>query len=120
MISTCACVFILQRLAERVSEFKRMSFSEVDRAKWRKTLVTEMVSSDESGTDNGKATFSVKKLPWRSEKVTRFFDKLDVAHRARKSEQAAHQTKPRIHQGAVSTRQPPSHDQVPSWAIVSQ
>lgn len=111
---------MLQRLAERVSEFKKLSFSEVDRKKWRKIFISEMISSDESETETGKAILSIKKLPWRSEKVDRFFTKLDEAHQARKSEQATRQTKPRLHLGAVSARPPPTSDQLPAWAIASQ
>ena len=78
-----------------------------------------MISSDDSESDDGKGVFSVKNLQWRSDKVTRFFTKLDDAQKARKSEQAARQTKPRLNLGAVSTRPPPSSDQVPAWAFTS-
>lgn len=96
-----------------------MSFSEEDREKWRKTLVTEMISSDDSESEDGKAVLFVKELPWRSDKVSKFFKKLDDNHRARRSEQAARQTKPRLHRGVLSSRQPPVKEQVPAWAIVS-
>ena len=92
-----------------------MSYSDVDRVKWKKVLVTELISSDESETEDGKAVLIVKELPWRSDKVTNFFEKLDRAHNARKSEQASRQTKPRIRQGKTSTRLPPSR--FPTWAV---
>ena len=82
-------LYVLQRLAERVSVFNKMSFNDMERQKWRKILKTEMISSDDSETEDGKAVFSVRKLPWRSEKVGRFFAKLDDNHQERKSEQAA-------------------------------
>ena len=56
-----------------------MSFSDADRVKWKKILVTEFMSSDESGEEDGQAIFIVKKLPWRSERVSKFFERLDTA-----------------------------------------
>ena len=79
-----------------------------------------MISSDDSETEDGNAVFSIKNLRWRSEKVSRFFSKLDDAHKARKSEQAARQTKPRLHPGAVSSTAPPTSDRVPAWAFASR
>ena len=74
---------ILQRQADRLSAFNRLSYNDVhvDRRKWRKVLVTEMISSDESESEDGKGVFSVKNLQWRSDKVTRFFSKLDDAQK---------------------------------------
>ena len=59
--------------------------------------------------------FIVKELKWRSEKVTKFFRKLDDAHQDRISEQAQRQTKPRLRQGRVSHRPVPSN--IPLWAV---
>ena len=84
--------------------------------KWEKVLTSELISSDESEVDDDdKAVLVVKKLAWRSDRVTNFFAKLDSAHEDRKSEQAKRQTKPRIHKGIVSTREAPAH--LPSWAF---
>ena len=85
-----------------------MSYSEVDRMKWKKVLVTEMISSDESGSDDGQPVFIVRELPWRSDKVTSFFQRLDKMREERKSEQASQQTKNRIRNGVISTRPQPS------------
>ena len=60
-------ILISQRRAERESQFAKMSFSDADRVKWKKVLVTNVMSSDESGEDDGQPVFIVKKLPWRSE-----------------------------------------------------
>ena len=38
-----------------------MSFSDADRIKWKKVFVTELMSSDESGEEDGNAVFIVKK-----------------------------------------------------------
>ena len=42
------------RLAERKSQFKRMSYNDGDRAKWEKVLMSELISSDESDVEDGK------------------------------------------------------------------
>ena len=43
-------------------------------------IVQEMMSSDESGVDeDGKAVIFVTNLPWRSGKVGRFFERLDIS-----------------------------------------
>ena len=83
--------------------------------KWKKILVTDMMSSDESGTEDGQSVFIVKELSWRSDKVTAFFQRLDTARDKRKTEQASRQTKGRIRKGVMSTRPAPSG--FPMWAM---
>ena len=73
-----------------------MPYNEKDREKWKKVLVADLISSDESGTDDGKSVFIVSELQWRSDKVNSFFKKLDDAYNSKKSEQAVRQTKKRI------------------------
>ena len=92
-----------------------MSYSEIDRQKWKKILITDMISSDSSGVEDTIPVFVAKEMPWRSRKVTNFFDKLDKFHEDSKSEQAKRQTKRRIRTGKLSTRGMPSD--VPKWAI---
>lgn len=92
-----------------------MPYSDGDRVKWERVLITELISSDESETEDDKAVLVVKELTWRSDKVSSFFMKLDSAHDARKSEQATRQTKPRIRKGVTSSMSAPSH--LLSWAI---
>ena len=94
-----------------------MSFSDADRIKWKKLFVTELMSSDESGEEDGNAVFIVKKLQWRSERVSSFFARLDNARSSRKTEQASRQTKPRVQKDLVSSR--PAPRGFPSWAVVS-
>ena len=105
----------MQRRAERVSEFQKMSYSDSDREKWRKVLVNQLMSSDESEYEDDQAVFVVKELPWRSSKVTAFFEKLDGVHQSRKTEQASQQTKRRVRKGLMSSRPPPLG--LPSWAL---
>ena len=70
-----------------------MSYNDTDQAKWRKVLVTEFMSSDESSYEDGQPAFVVKELPWRSEKVSKFLEKLDKARDIRKTEKANRQIK---------------------------
>lgn len=92
-----------------------MSYNEADKLKWKKILVTDMMSSDESDTEDGQPFFSVRILPWRSEKVTAFFQRLDRLRQERKSEQASRQTKKRMDKGVISHRPKPTG--FPSWAV---
>ena len=95
-----------------------MSFSEADRLKWKKILVTEFMSSDESGEEDERAVFIVKKVPWRSERVSSFFQRLDTARTSRKTEQASRQTKPRVYKDLISSR--PAPRGFPTWAVIQQ
>ena len=70
-----------------------MSYSDSDREKWRKVLVNQLMSSDESEYEDDQAVFVVKELPWRSSKVTAFFEKLNGVCQSQKTEQASQQTK---------------------------
>ena len=49
----------MQRRVERESEFNKMSYSDGDREKWRKVLVTQLMSSDESATEDDQARLSL-------------------------------------------------------------
>ena len=106
--------FLTQRRSERESEFHKMSYSDSDREKWRKVLVTQLMSSDESSNEDDQAIFIVKELSWRSDKVTSFFEKLDSVRQSRKTEQASRQTKRRVRKGVMSSRPPPPG--LPTWA----
>ena len=79
----------------------------------------EMMSTDESGEDDeGKAVVLVKHLQWRSEKVNRFFNRLDGFIDQGKSEQALRKTKPRkLVQDKSSPLPPTSLSDVPPWAL---
>ena len=94
-----------------------MSYSETDTVKWRRILTSDMISSDSSGIEDTVPVLVAKEIPWRSRKVSSFFEKLDKFYEESKSEQAKHQTKPRIRNGKLSTRVIPTD--VPRWAIAS-
>ena len=90
----------------------------VNKDKWRKVIVPEL-SSDESGEDDeGRAVICVKDLLWCSDKVGRFFQRLDQVEVQNKSQQAVRQSKPRILVSDVSDRPPPTNvGTIPQWAI---
>lgn len=99
-----------------MTEFKKKSYSDEDKKKWEKVLTPEFVSSDESGVEDGKGVIFVKDIPWRSQKITKFFQKLDDSHNTNKSEQVSRQTKERIEkEDMVSRRSAPVG--APSWAV---
>lgn len=78
--------------------------------------MSELISSDESDIEEERHILVVRELPWRNDRVSKFFTKLDEAHEHRKSEQATRQTKLRIIKGKISARPEPSN--IPSWATV--
>ncbi len=92
----------LQKLQERQSVFSKRTYNGSDKEKWQKVLIAEMMSSEESEDDK----ILVKSLPWRSNKVRRFFYALDDQLYSEKSAQAKRQTKERI-VGDVSVRTQP-------------
>ena len=46
-------------------------------------LVSEAISCDESECEDGKSIQVVKGLPWKSERVSLFFSKIDEEHAIR-------------------------------------
>ena len=78
--------------------------------------MTDLMFSDESGEEDGKAVFIVKKLPWRSERVTNFFEH---ARSSRKTEQASRQNKPRVYKDLILSSRPAPRG-FPTWAVIQQ
>ena len=53
------------KYTERIPEFKRRSYSDENKKKWEKVLTPELaISSDESGTEDGKGVIFCEKIPW--------------------------------------------------------
>lgn len=95
-----------------------MSYSEADRVKWEKVLISDLISSDESDEDeHGQPILVIKELKWRSDRVSSFFSRLDELHHQRKSEQAVRQTKARVYMDKTSQRLVPAS--IPAWAIAT-
>ena len=68
---------LIQKLSKRRATFEKSNFE--NKEKWRKVLIQELMSSDESGMDeDGRAVIFVKDIPWRNDKVGRFFKRLDM------------------------------------------
>ena len=65
-----------------------MSYSKTDTVKWRRILTSDMISSDSSGIEDTVPVLVAKEIPWRSRKVSSFFEKLDKFYEESKSEQA--------------------------------
>lgn len=103
----------MQKLQERMSVFQKRKYSDVDKKKWLKVLVPEMMSSEDSGDDEKNY---VKPLNWRSPLVKNFFTDLDQEFHASKSAQAKRQTKGREIASEDSSRPVPTG--IPGWAIV--
>ena len=79
-------------------------------------MISDLISSDESDVEDGKAVLVVKELPWRSDKVSKFFTRLDEAQSDRKSEQASRQTKRRVRNGSRSSSRP-MPENLSSWIV---
>ena len=110
IVHTCVCnsfcSYILQKLQERQAVFKRLSYDERDREKWKKVFHVNFMSSEES--DDGE-DIEVRPLSWRSDRVTTFLHSLDDKARDNKSPQARRQMKTR-RVGDPSSRVKPTHD----------
>ena len=103
----------------RVSVFRKVSFSDKDRQKWEQSqvLTIHFMSSEESDVDE-EEVLVVKQLPWRSQKVNRFLNGLDEKHEQHKSPQARRQEKRRVRdRDVVSSRPRPSLTDQPDWVF---
>lgn len=112
-------MFSLQKLQDRKKAFQRGSFAtDKDKEKWSKILSIEFMSSDESGTDDGKDVLITKPLIWESEAVASFKRALDDQSFQQKSPLAKRQMKTRK-RGMPSFRPKPSGE-FPLWAFVDE
>ena len=107
-------LIFFQKLQERTSAFKKRRYQPKDNEKWSKVLVSEFMSSEESGEEND---IIVKPLPWRASRVDSFFCSLDEETKNGKLSQSIRQMKSRI-LGDLSSRPQPSDKNFPSLAIV--
>ena len=87
-----------------------------EKDKWAKVLVADVMSSEESDSEN-EEMLVVKPLPWRSDKVTQFFQQLDEKIERSKKAQARRQRKRRVISNAFSTRPRPIAT-LPVWSVV--
>ena len=86
-----------QKLQERRAALGKMTFAnEKHRAIWQDVLKLELISSEESGYDDGDEVIYVKPLPWRSKQFSEFVARLDIQAVSNKSAMAKRQSKRRL------------------------
>lgn len=95
-----------------------MFSSEEQRERWQVVMDPGLMSSEESSIDEDNEVIVVKSIPWRSEQVNDFFQRLDRRIQTDKSPQAARQMKRRVTSALASSRpKPGSPSQYPAWVF---
>lgn len=79
-------------------------------------MLLEIMSSDESGTEDGNEVIITHPLPWLTTNVQHFKKTLDEASMKEKSPQAKRMIKSRM-TGTVSSRPQPTKDTIPVWIL---
>ena len=92
-------------------KFKKSS----DAEKWRRVLISDMMSSEESDMDGEKEVLKVHSLPWRAVSVSRMFQALDKEAANQRTPQSRRQMKERV-MGEESDR--PAPEITCSWALM--
>ena len=111
------CINCFQKLEERSASVAKMIFSDPkEKEKWSKIMTTELISSEESGSDAGEQVLIVHPLPWRSSKVDHMYRRLDKGALSLRSPQGRRQLKRRV-AGTASTRPQTQVEGIPKWAI---
>ena len=87
-----------------------------EKDKWMKVLVADMMTSEESESEND--VIAVKPLLWRAESVSMFLHRLDEKMEEHKSTQARRQRKRRVESCVCSLRLKPVGVNIPDWAVV--
>lgn len=105
---------ILQKLNVRVAALaKSKAVTEQEKARWKEALLPSLVSSEDSDEEG---SFTVRPLPWRSEKASEFFFTLDEKHERKRSIRSKMMTFQRNY-GLPSDRQKPPVGTVPEWCL---
>lgn len=83
-------------------------------------LNIDLISSEDSDedTENETRQFITRPLPWRSDKVTRFFQQLDKRHHKGTTHRSKMMSFKRI-EGDLSDRLRPISTTVPEWAFAA-
>ena len=97
-------------MQERITAIEQSDSSETAKEKWKEIIIPEMISSEESDSEN-EDVIIVKPLIWRSQKVMGTFRELDAANESTKTKQARR----RVIGAVPSERSKP--DNVPKWAL---
>ena len=91
---------------------KTTAIAERDKPKLMGSFIPELMSSEESEDDG---TYTIRPLPWRSEKATDLFYCLDTKSDKKRSKRSRRMTCERL-QGPPSDREKPK-ESVPSWCV---
>lgn len=86
-----------------------------EKERWYSIMKMEIMSSEESGEEDGDEVIILHPIPWLSAEITAFKQKLDAEIKKEKTPQARRQTKRRVI-GSPSSRVCPNS--VPAWAKV--
>ena len=92
-------------------KFKKSS----DAEKWRRVLISDMMSSEESDMDEEKEVLKVHSLPWRAVSVSRMFTHWTKKLPNKRTPQSRRQMKERV-MGEESDR--PGPEITCSWALM--
>ncbi len=97
--------------ARKAALQKTTAIPEKDKPNWTQCLVPEVMSSEDSEDDG---SFTVRPLPWRTEKATSFLLSLDHKRDKRRSRRSKIMTFERAI-GSISER--PQPRSVPAWVV---
>lgn len=104
----------IQKLNSRlVTLVKTKSIAEDEKPKWKESLTLSLMSSEDS---DDEGSFSVRPLPWRSQRATNFFHTLDGKYE-RKLSVKSKRMKYIRKEGLVSDRERPNTGSVPGWCL---
>lgn len=81
---------------------------------WKKVVVPELISSEESDMDEEEEVLKVHSIPWRAHKVTAMFERLNSEAYKSKTPQSKRQRKRRV-TGESYQRQRPADLNLPNW-----
>ena len=93
---------------------KSTKLSEESKKKWNPVFIADIMSSEESDGTNDEASFTVRPLLWRSDKVTRFFNQLDDKKNNNSTQRSKRMSFKRK-MGLPSDRPPPPS--LPTWML---
>ena len=92
---------------------KSSALSEETKKKWKPAFVPELISSEESDGTDDDASFTIRPLVWRSDKVTNFFSHLEKKNNNSTQRNKRMSLKRKV--GLPSDRPPPAS--LPEWMI---
>ena len=97
---------------------QRSSLPPLEKEKWAKVLMPDMISSEDDNGDEDEDVFVIRPLSWHSTAVDDFFKSLDAHSKGQKTKQAVRQMKNRV-LGAPSSCPKPLDKTIPKWAFVT-